>query len=78
MDHSTEEGLPLKGRARLDNCVTVLDAAELFLNLDSIKSLQVTQHTFEGDADTTELLAPVRPFLYRIMIKLQLRRAPAI
>lgn len=41
MDHSTEESLSLKGRARLDNCVTVLDAAELFLNLDSIKSLRV-------------------------------------
>lgn len=50
MDHSTEEGLSLKGRARLDNCVTVLDAAELFLNLDSIKSLRVIQHVLNGDA----------------------------
>ena len=33
--------LSLKGRARLDNCVTVLDAAELFWNLDSIKTLRV-------------------------------------
>ena len=59
MDHSTEQGLSLKGRARLDNCVTVLDAAELFLNLDSIKSLRVTQHMLECDAVLTELLAPV-------------------
>ena len=40
MDLSTDS-LSLKGRARLDNCVTVLDAAELFMNLDSIKSLHV-------------------------------------
>ena len=31
----------LKGKANLDNCITVLDAAELFHNLASIKSLKV-------------------------------------
>ena len=79
MDHSTEQGLSLKGRARLDNCVTVVDAAELFLNLDSIKSLQVTQHIcmLEGDADNTGLPAPVRRLLCRTMMKLQLRRTTA-
>ena len=41
MEAVADTGLSLKGRARLDNCVTVLDAAELFLNLDSIQSLQV-------------------------------------
>jgi len=38
-----EDGVPsLKGKAHLDNCVTVLDAAELFNNLASIKSLKVS------------------------------------
>jgi len=39
----TVDGVPfLKGKAHLDNCVTVLDAAELFNNLASIKSLKVS------------------------------------
>ena len=31
----------LKGVAALDNCVTVLDAAELYMNMTSIMSLKV-------------------------------------
>lgn len=32
----------LKGKACLDNCVTVVDAAELFSNLASISSLKAS------------------------------------
>ena len=42
MGSEIDSNLSLEGKAVLDNCVTVLDAAELFANLDSIKSLQVT------------------------------------
>ena len=34
----------LKGVAALDNCVTVLDAAELHINMTSIMSLKVVRH----------------------------------
>ena len=40
MDSGVDDSLSLKGKAFLDNCVTVLDAAEVFTNLNSIKSLQ--------------------------------------
>ena len=33
----------LKGVAALDNCVTVLDAAELHINMTSIMSLKVAK-----------------------------------
>ncbi|KAL3148202.1 hypothetical protein ABBQ38_014234 [Trebouxia sp. C0009 RCD-2024] len=50
--------LSLKGRARLDNCVTVLDAAELFWNLDSIKTLREHNQAAseEDDRNIAELL----------------------
>lgn len=41
MDATDDSMLSLKGKAVLDNCVTVLDAAELFINLESIRSLKV-------------------------------------
>ena len=77
IDHSTEQGLSLKGRARLDNCVTVLDAAELFLNLDSIKSLQVIQHMLGEDTYISELPASAQSLLCRNTTKQQLRRTIA-
>ena len=54
MDDSIGKGLSLKGRATLDNCVTVLDAAELVLNLDSIKSLQVRSGQYKIIAKTVQ------------------------
>lgn len=41
MDLDKEMVKSLKGKAYLDNCVTVLDAAELLNNLASISSLKV-------------------------------------
>ena len=40
MESELDDSPSLKGKAFLDNCVTVLDAAEVFINLNSIKSLQ--------------------------------------
>lgn len=40
MGEELPKHLSLEGKAYFDNCVTVLDAAEIFANLNSIKSLQ--------------------------------------
>ena len=42
MDLDKEMVKSLKGKAYLDNCVTVLDAAELLNNLASISSLKAS------------------------------------
>ncbi len=42
MDPEEDNLQSLKGKACLDNCVTVLDAAELFNNLASISSLKAS------------------------------------
>lgn len=75
MESTAETSLSLKGRARLDNCVTVLDAAELFLNLDSIQSLQVRWgcNIFDTVRDFSTSV-----MLHRIKIKLQLKKMNAI
>lgn len=45
MGNELGKDLSLEGKAYLDNCVTVLDSAEVFANLNSIKSLQARHCT---------------------------------
>ena len=50
MDPEEDNVQSLKGKACLDNCVTVLDAAELFNNLASISSLKASTPAQNGAA----------------------------